>query len=60
MGAVVGGMLGWQEHATIGAAQPARVVPAGTDLRSAPVSVLGGTGVTAYFGLLEPRPPEAR
>lgn len=56
VGTLVAGMLGWQEYATtddapgpMGAVRP---LPPGVD----PVlslSVLGGTGMTAYFGMMD-------
>jgi len=53
VGDSVFGMMGWQDHATIdegdGAAQ---VIPPGVDPTLA-MSVLGVTGMTAYFGLLD-------
>jgi len=49
-GDLVSAMLGWQEYA-IGDAS-ARPIPAGVDPKLA-LSVLGATGVTAYYGLLE-------
>lgn len=60
-GAVVQGMWGWQSHAVIDG-RAVRVLPAD---RKAPLtaymSVLGSTGCTAYFGLLDigkPQPGE--
>ena len=60
-GAVVQGMWGWQSHAVIDG-RAVRVLPAE---RQAPLtaymSVLGSTGCTAYFGLLDigkPQPGE--
>ena len=49
-GDLVSGTLGWQEYAIGDAAL--RKLPPGTDPRLA-LSVLGITGITAYFGLLE-------
>lgn len=49
-GDLVSGTLGWQEWAVGDAGL--RKLPAGTDPRLA-LSVLGITGITAYFGLLE-------
>ncbi len=58
-GALVAGSLGMQEYSvTNGKSLPVRVYPAGTDATVA-LGVLGGTGMTAYFGLLdlgEPKP----
>ena len=56
VGTLVSGMLGWQEYATIddsaGPMGAARPLPPGVD----PVlslSALGGTGMTAYFGMMD-------
>ena len=52
VGDLVLGAFGWQEYATVPAARGVMKLPAGhhpTDY----MSVLGGTGLTAYFGLLE-------
>jgi hypothetical protein len=49
-GDLVTGMLGWQEYGVGDASL--RPIPAGVDPMLA-LSVLGMTGVTAYFGLLE-------
>jgi hypothetical protein len=53
------GMLGWQDYALIrpGTAQPNKLPP-GVPLETA-MSVLGATGITAYFGLLEVGKPKA-
>jgi NADPH-dependent curcumin reductase len=53
VGDSVMGMLGWQDYALIGAgmAKPTKLLP-GVPLETA-MSVLGATGITAYFGLLE-------
>ena len=52
-GALVGGTLGMQDFVvTDGKASPFRVYAPGTDPITA-LGVLGGTGMTAYFGLLE-------
>lgn len=51
-------MLGWQEHAILGDADRLAPIPAGVDLRAA-LSVLGVTGMTAYFGLHEIGKPKA-
>ncbi len=56
-GDVVLGQLGWQEYAVLPAHQ-LRVVPPGSPPTTA-LHVLGTTGLTAYFGLLDvgkPRP----
>ena len=59
LGALVAGSLGMQDYnVTDGKTLPVRVYPAGTDPIAA-LGVLGGTGMTAYFGLLdlgEPKP----
>ncbi len=62
VGAVVTGLLGWQEYAHCGGADGmgGSVIPAGLPLRQM-MGVLGATGITAYFGLLEigrPQPGE--
>lgn len=61
VGDVVQGMWGWQSHAVIDG-RAARVLPRDSGLPlTAYVSVLGGTGCTAYFGLLDigqPQPGE--
>ncbi len=51
-GDFVQGMLGWQEYAICGGALSASRLPAGIPPQLA-LSVLGGTGLTAYFGLLD-------
>ncbi|WP_119418732.1 NADP-dependent oxidoreductase [Desertibaculum subflavum] len=53
-GEIVQGMWGWQDYACVPAAALRARIPAGdpTPL-TAYMSVLGGTGLTAYFGLLE-------
>jgi NADPH:quinone reductase len=50
-GDVVVGQLGWQEHAVVPGHQ-LRVVPPGIPPSTA-LHVLGATGLTAYFGLLD-------
>ncbi len=55
-GDLVTGMFGWQEWALTDGA--ARKLPKGVDPALA-ISVLGVTGVTAYYGLLEIGKPEA-
>ncbi|HEX9259784.1 MAG TPA: NADP-dependent oxidoreductase [Acidimicrobiales bacterium] len=52
VGSLVSGLLGWQEHAVASATNPMQVLPEGTDPKLA-VGVLGVTGLTAYFGLLD-------
>ena len=54
-GDLVSGMLGWQEYAVAGGML--RRLPAGTDPKLA-LSVLGITGLTAYFGLLDVGKPQ--
>jgi NADPH-dependent curcumin reductase CurA len=54
-GDLVMGMMGWQEYALGDASL--RKLPAGTDPRLA-LSVLGITGLTAYFGLLDVGQPK--
>ena len=52
-GTVVSGGFGWQEYAVSdGKSMPLQPVPEGVSV-TAPLSVLGVTGLTAYFGLLE-------
>ncbi len=55
-GDLVTGTMGWQEYA-VGGPELRKLAP-GTDPQLA-LSVLGMTGVTAYFGLLEIGRPEA-
>ena len=61
VGDIVQGMWGWQSHAVIDG-RAARVLPRDSGLPlTAYMSVLGGTGCTAYFGLLDigqPQPGE--
>jgi NADPH-dependent curcumin reductase CurA len=57
-GAFVSGMLGWQEYATAGPGAMVSPVPEGATLTQ-PLSVLGVTGLTAYFGLLDLGKPKA-
>lgn len=51
-GDLVAGGFGWQEYATV-AASPALMKLPGHHHPTDYMSVLGGTGLTAYFGLLE-------
>ncbi len=56
VGAVVGGMLNWQDYALIGENDeiPAQVIPNWLPAPlTATLGVLGITGMTAYFGLLD-------
>jgi NADPH-dependent curcumin reductase CurA len=52
------GLLGWQEYSVHGAKAGLNQVPAGVPLTDA-LGVLGVTGITAYFGLLDIGKPEA-
>lgn len=55
-GQVVGGMLNWQDYAVIGENDPipAQVIPGWLPAPlTATLGVLGVTGMTAYFGLLD-------
>jgi NADPH-dependent curcumin reductase CurA len=55
----VAGLLGWQDYALIRAGEsPPSKLPPGVPLETA-MSVLGATGITAYFGLLEIGRPAA-
>ncbi len=60
VGDIVIGMLGWQEYALIGGGGPfaAQRIDPEHPLPSY-LGVLGGTGLTAYFGLLEVGQPTA-
>ncbi len=51
-GDYVRGMLGWQDYAICGSDSEVGKLPKDTTPQLA-LSVLGGTGLTAYFGLLE-------
>lgn len=59
VGSLVQGMFGWQDYAIAGgdALFPPTAIPDGVPL-SIPLSVLGGTGLTAYFGLLRVGQPK--
>ncbi|MDA0339876.1 MAG: NADP-dependent oxidoreductase, partial [Proteobacteria bacterium] len=60
-GDIVSGMLGWQEYAAVdvdGALLPVRKLPEGVTPEMA-LSVLGITGLTAYYGMLKVGKPEA-
>jgi NADPH-dependent curcumin reductase CurA len=59
-GQLVTGMFGWQEWAVARPGTPSAPsrVPAGVPLETA-LSILGLTGITAYFGLLEVGRPRA-
>ncbi|HEV2308968.1 MAG TPA: NADP-dependent oxidoreductase, partial [Acidimicrobiia bacterium] len=52
VGSVASGLLGWQEYATCGTDLHAQALPSGVPLPQL-LGVFGGTGVTAYFGMLE-------
>ena len=54
-GDLVTGLLGWQEYAATAAVGK---IPAGADATMT-LSVLGATGLTAYFGLLDVGRPKA-
>jgi NADPH-dependent curcumin reductase CurA len=56
-GDFVSGMLGWQEYAVAGRGAMVSRIPAGATLTQ-PLSVLGITGITAYFGLLDVGKPQ--
>jgi NADPH-dependent curcumin reductase CurA len=59
-GDLVMGMPGWQDYWTVTSDDDAQVVPPGIPAEDM-LSIYGGTGVTAYFGLLEigrPQPGE--
>lgn len=58
VGTVVTGLLGWQEFAVVGADTAANAVPRGLPMRQM-MGVLGATGITAYFGMLEVGRPQA-
>jgi hypothetical protein len=55
------GLLGWQDYALVGpGTSPPNKLPPGVPLETA-MSVLGATGITAFFGLLDvgrPKPGE--
>jgi NADPH-dependent curcumin reductase CurA len=58
VGTPVSGLLGWQEYATCGTRLHAQAVPSGVPLPDL-LGVYGGTGVTAYFGMLDVARPVA-
>jgi NADPH-dependent curcumin reductase len=59
VGDTVMGMLGWQDYVLVGPGTlPPTKLPPGVPLETA-MSVLGLTGITAYFGLLEVGKPKA-
>jgi NADPH-dependent curcumin reductase CurA len=55
-GDIVSGLVGWQEYAVLDGAQK---IPRGPAPLTAYMSVLGMTGATAYFGLLDVGQPKA-
>jgi NADPH-dependent curcumin reductase CurA len=57
IGSFVQGLFGWQEYALSGKGR-ATPIPAGTPL-TWPLGVLGITGLTAYFGMLDIGRPQA-
>lgn len=59
-GCLVQGLFGWQEYALAGPQSlvPPRRIPDGAP-PTWPLSVLGGTSLTAYFGLLQIGQPQA-
>jgi len=59
VGDVVFGLIGWQDYYVGGASTmwPVTVVPKGVPLK-AMMSIFGGTGMTAYFGLLDVGKPQ--
>ena len=60
-GDMVSGMLGWQSHAVVdveGALLPVQKLPDGVTPEMA-LSVLGITGLTAYYGMLKVGKPQA-
>jgi NADPH-dependent curcumin reductase CurA len=61
VGAHVQGMFGWQEYCIANSSTDLfkpRLVPEGVPL-TMPLSIMGGTGFTAYFGLLRVGEPQA-
>ena len=59
VGTSVTGLLGWQRYVvTNGKSVPLRKVPAGISLQNA-LNILGLTGLTAYFGMLDIGNPQA-
>ena len=54
VGALVNGLTGWQDYAVISDENPLMVVPDGVEAEPAQLlGMLGMTGCTAYFGMLE-------
>jgi NADPH-dependent curcumin reductase CurA len=58
VGTIATGLLGWQEYAVGGPDTAANAVPPGLPMRQM-MGVLGATGITAYFGMLEIGRPQA-
>jgi len=59
-GDLVTGMLGWQDYAIAGPANPMQKLPGGLPIPiPALLSVCGATGLTAYFGLTDLGAPQA-
>jgi len=58
VGTIATGLLGWQEYAVGGPDTAANAVPPGLPMRQM-MGVLGATGITAYFGMLEVGRPQA-
>jgi NADPH-dependent curcumin reductase CurA len=52
VGATVTGLLGWQEEAVVGPDTLAQIVPEGVPPTAA-LNVLGTSGMTAYFGMID-------
>jgi NADPH-dependent curcumin reductase CurA len=53
VGTVVAGSWGWQEYATVGGKdRPVQALPEGMPIAAA-MALLGTTGLTAYFGMLD-------
>ena len=58
VGDIVTGLVGWQDYVVLNPKDLRNKLPPGSSLELA-MSVLGGTGITAYFGLLEVGRPVA-
>jgi len=60
VGTIATGLLGWQEFARCGGSDGmgGNVIPSGMPMRQM-MGVLGATGITAYFGMLEVGRPQA-
>jgi NADPH-dependent curcumin reductase len=59
VGDIVSGLVGWQDYVVMNPKGQLNKLPPGTPLELA-MSVLGLTGITAYFGLLDVGRPVAR